>query len=160
MATVLGTSASGVEALGSGGFSGNTRTMFSLSGGAGLGRGFFIFITLSLSRVRVPGGFGCGCRGDLVGASEPLQVVSSVLVEGKRFSLELRGVTSGVSYGCALVCCWPSSELNILDTLDLDVGDILCGASYTLQGYTLSDVLVVKEVFNSVGTCIFLLDGL
>lgn len=86
-------------------------------------------------------------------------LVSSVLVEGKRFSLELSDVTSGVSYGCALMW-WPSSELNMLDTLDLDVGDILHGASYTLQGSTLSDSSGAMRVFSSVGTLTALQDGL
>ena len=60
-------------------------------------------------------------------SSEP--AVSSVLLEGKRFSLELRGVARGVSYGCALVWLFPSSELNILHTLELDVGDTFSGAA-------------------------------
>lgn len=124
---------SGGEALALGSRSASANTggsLFSLSAikwGGLVWRDFFTFSPLSLSSMRGVGWLGCGCSEDLlVMSSDP--AVSNVLLEGKRFSLELRGVARGVSYGCALVW-FPSSVLNILHTLELDVGDTLSGAA-------------------------------
>ena len=74
----------------------------------GVGSGFLRLCTLNLLSVIVLCGRNCGCIGAvlLMITSEPVvHVVLSVLVEANRFSRELSGVTSGVSYGCAPVTC-------------------------------------------------------
>ena len=95
---------SGGKTLPLGTLSGSTYagdSLFSLSGiwwGGLAGRGFLALGTLNLSSVKGADWFGCGCSGDLLVMTSEV-VVSSVLLEGKRFSLELRGVARGVSYG-------------------------------------------------------------